>query len=111
MTALPDYCPFEVVERLTFDTKKCGADIRLSIQPEGVVWATSAHRRHGNFSGYAEPLGRWGTERPSRCAPDRLSAIEQASARIRRHDADPEVLAWLDTLIPDQPDLFQGSDQ
>lgn len=106
IAALPTYHPFEVVERLAFDTKKCGADIRLAIQPEGVAWATSAHRRHGNYSGYSEPLGRWGSERPSRCAPDRSAAIAAASARIRRHDADPEVLAWLDSLIPAQPDLF-----
>lgn len=105
------YTPFSPVERLAFDNRKASAEILLAPVEQGFTWATSCQRRHGNFSGYAEPLGQWSDQPPRRRAATRLAAIKDASDRIRRHDADREVLAWLDTLIPAQRDLFQGSDQ
>lgn len=98
--------PHVEIERLAFQTKRSSASIMLAIQPEGVVWAAAATNHQGGVSGFAEPLGRWGTARPYHCATDRTAAVLAASERIRRHEPDPEVLAWLDTLVPEQPSLF-----
>lgn len=96
------------IERLSFIGKGSAAEILLAIEPEGVSFAASCHRRHGDFCGWAEPLGRWADGRLSRRAADRDSAIAAGSEVIRRRDPDPEVLTWLDSLIPAQPDLFQS---
>ena len=117
MTDLAEFAQFPEVEAIAMPkTPKASATIRLAICDEGVAWATDFCRRHSDHLGCFEPLGRWGSAPPSRCAPDRESAMEAAIARIRRGIDEPAINAWLASLtkpraptppaLPLQLDLF-----
>lgn len=78
------------------------AEIRLLQLEDG--WRASIDAQLGS-RGRSEPLSARLQPHPTRDA-----ALEAAIERLRtwcgaEDDARP-VIAWLDTLIPDQPDLF-----
>lgn len=95
------------VECVSFRCKTHTGAIRILQVPEGWTWAIDCHRLTGDVLGYAEPLGhRGGRIRADRLASSRDLAMTGAIAAIRARMPDKPLGEWLDTLIPDQPDLF-----
>lgn len=95
------------VECVSFRCKTHSGAIRILQVPEGWTWAIDCHRLTGDVLSYAEPLGRRGGRiRPDRLASSRDLAMTAAIAAIRARMPDKPLGEWLDTLIPDQPDLF-----
>lgn len=97
----------------------CGmglADIKLANLGTHWIWATGFQMHSGDFWGCASPLSdHEPTPHSNHRASSREEAIKAASAELRKHmskraakgDSDARaVMAWLDTLIPDQLDLF-----
>lgn len=92
----------------------CGmglAEIRLVDLGTHWIWATGFQMHSGDFWGSGGPL----TNHDPYKAPTREAAIEAASANLRKSlstraeggDRDASaVMAWLDSLIPNQLDLF-----
>ncbi|GEM_PF-4162827 len=87
------------------------AEIRLADLGAHWIWATGFQMHSGDFWGRGGPLM---DNEPYR-TPTRQDAIAAASANLRKSlfkradegDRDASaVMAWLDTLIPDQLDLF-----
>lgn len=80
------------------------------------IWATGFQMWSGDFWGSSSPLMDLEPTPFSTCrAPTRKAAIQLASERIRRQLSDRAaegdrdavaVMAWLETLIPAQLDLF-----
>lgn len=101
----------EQAERLTLTNgSKQLAEIRLADDAGRWMFAVSCQQHAGDFWGFGEPLGY----EPGRARRDfgtrdeaLAAAIEHLRQRISRRPQEmaPQ-LAWLDTLIPDQPDLF-----
>lgn len=89
------------------------ADIKLADLGTHWIWATSFQMYGGDCHGSSSPL--MDIETPVRTcrAPTREAAIAAASDELRRR-MEPKtdvadaraVLAWLDSLNPDQLDLF-----
>lgn len=86
------------------------ANIKLADMGTHWIWANDYQMHGGDWSGSGSPLMDLAGSR----APSRQAAIEMASNEFRRRltsraarckDAQA-VLEWLDTLIPDQLDLF-----
>lgn len=90
------------------------AEISLADLGAHWIWATSYQMHSGDWAGAASPLSdheAWANHR----AADREAAIRNASEylggclanRATEGDRDARaVMDWLDTLIPDQLDLF-----
>lgn len=105
---------YEAQERLVLarDTKGWRglptAEIEMCQLPEGWLWATSFQLMQGDCCGSASPLSL----NHGRLAPSREVAIEAAvahlSARMAKQDGQDarRIVAWLETLQPDQLDLF-----
>lgn len=67
-------------------------------------------RLYGDVSGWSDCLGRrGGTINPARLAATRDEALAAASAVIRGRLPDKPIADWLESLAPDQPDLFGGA--
>ena len=92
------------------------AEIRLADLGTHWIWATSHQMHSGNWEGASSPLhDHEPTPYSDHRAPTREAAIRAASAQLRgrlkaradESDRDAcAVMAWLDTLIPDQLDFF-----
>jgi hypothetical protein len=91
------------------------AEIRLANLGTHWIWATGFQMLTGNCWGSSSPLMDLEPTPFSTCrAPTRQAAIELASAQLRKslspcaaeYREARAVLEWLDTLIPDQLDLF-----
>src|SRR5690606_9938065 len=92
------------------------AEISLADMGSHWIWTTSFQMHSGDFWGSSSPLmDLEPTPVPTCRAPTRAAAIEAASAKLRKclsgradeGDRDASaVITWLDTLIPDQLDLF-----
>lgn len=87
------------------------AEIKMADLGTHWIWETGFQMHSGDFWGRGGPL----TNHEPYRAPTREDAIRAASADLRKSlseragsgDADARaVLVWLDTLIPDQLDLF-----
>lgn len=86
------------------------AEIRLANLGPHWIWATAYQMHGGDWSGKGSPL----MDTPSDWAPTRRDAIEAAIAELRDHLAPRTehcrdalyVIAWLDTITPNQLDLF-----
>ena len=96
------------VECLSFRAKTHRAAIRLLREADGWTWAADSQRLFGDYAGFGEGLGRPdGSINPRRFAPTSDEAISAAGAEILRHTPDPALVAWLDSLAPEQKDLFE----
>lgn len=92
------------------------AEIDLADMGTHWIWSTGFQMWSGDMWGSSSPLMDLEPTPYSTCrAPTREAAIELASAQLRKNltkradegDRDARaVLTWLDTLIPDQFDLF-----
>ncbi len=92
------------------------AEIDLADMGTHWIWSTGFQMWGGDMWGSSSPLMDLEPTPFSTCrAPTREAAIELASAQLRKNlakraeegDRDARaVIAWLDTLIPDQLDLF-----
>ena len=104
---MTDWTNIEPVEALKLRCKTHKALILLAPADGGWTWAADCSRLYGDVAGWAEPLGRWGGGiRPDRFAATREAALEAARAVIRSRITDQPNIDWLDSLTPDQPDLF-----
>lgn len=91
-------------------------EIRLADLGTHWIWATSYQMHSGNWEGASSPLSdHEPTPFSNHRAPTREAAINAAGTELRRRlqkrvderDRDAcAVVAWLDTLVPDQLDLF-----
>jgi hypothetical protein len=90
-------------------------EIRLANLGTHWIWATSFQLWSGDCWGSSSPLMDVDhTPHTNHRAPTRETAIEAASARLRKSLSDRAtscrdaraVIEWLDTLVPDQLDLF-----
>lgn len=91
------------------------ADIKLVDLGTHWIWATDFQMYTGDHSGSGSPLMDLPPGRRLNCrAPTRQAAIEAACAELRRR-LEPRaveckdaraVIEWLDSLIPNQLDLF-----
>lgn len=92
------------------------AEIRLADLGTHWIWATGFQMHSSDFLGSSSPLTNHEPTPYSNCrAATRQDAIAAASANLRKSlskraaegDRDAAaVMAWLDTLIPNQLDLF-----
>lgn len=90
------------------------AEIRLADLGTHWIWATSYQMHSGNWEGAGSPLSDNEAWAERRC-PDRESAVRAAISYLtgrsgrRAEEGDRDgaaVVAWLNTLIPNQLDLF-----
>lgn len=118
MTACNENGVYQPDERLCLN-RRDGADfayITLANMGTHWIWATGFQMWSGDFWGSSSPLMDLEPTPYSTCrAPTREAAIELASAELRKSLSDraaagdrdaSAVVAWLDTLFPDQFDLF-----
>lgn len=110
--------PIEPTETHVLPSNKRGAwrnlaEIRLGQHEGRWFFANSFYLLTGDITGQSAPLGFW-SDWPAEYRaglPDRHTALQRAIDRMRSHMAARSKdfaghLAWLDTLIPEQRDLF-----
>jgi hypothetical protein len=118
MSTCNEHGVYQPDERLSLP-RKAGADtayITLADMGTHWIWATGFQIWGGDFWGSSSPLMDLEPTPFSSCrAPTREGAIQMASAQLRKSlskradegDRDATaILVWLDSLIPDQLDLF-----
>lgn len=112
MAACNKYGVYEPDETLSLPRKGRGgvsvATIQLADLGPHWIWATSFQMSGGDYWGKFSPL----KDQPNHREQSRVVAIKAAAADLRRNlssRADPDaksIMAWLETLIPDQFDMF-----
>lgn len=118
MSSCNEYGVYQPDERLSLP-RRDGADtayITLADMGAHWIWATGFQIWGGDFWGSSSPLMDLEPTPFSTCrAPTREAAIQLASSQLRNSlskradegDRDARaVMAWLDSLIPDQMELF-----
>ncbi len=112
------YVQLEPVETFTLPNKRGFAAARIELGRFGEGWSNAVHFQQavGDMWGHGEPMGYWDVRKPERLFSTRDEALSDAIARLREIMGRRPVelapqLAWLDTLVPDQADLFTPSQQ
>lgn len=109
------FVSIEPVEDFVLPHKRANACpmAQIELGRFGEQWtnAVGFQQAAGDMWGHWEPMGYRDGREPERLHPTREAALSDAIGRLRlimgrRPDQLAPQLAWLDTLIPDQPDLF-----